>query len=89
MPRRRSATRFAILFQELEAVADRLGLSVVLDRGSFTGGTCQLEGEEIIVLNRSHPLEQRTRILMEALRERDLSDVYLKPVMRELLEGSA
>jgi hypothetical protein len=86
--RRQPATRLAVLFQELETVADRLGLAVVLDRGNFTGGICQLEGEAIIVLNRSQPLEQRMRVLLDALRERDVSGVYLKPAVRELLEVS-
>ena len=74
------------LYNELEELAARLGLPVVLDRGPFTGGACLLEGEELIVLNKSTPLEQRTRLLAEALSRKDLSGIYLKPAVRAIIE---
>ena len=74
------------LFRELEEVAARLGLSVVLDRGNFKGGDCILEGEEIVVLNKATPLEQQARHLAEALGKRDLQGIYLKPVVRLFLD---
>lgn len=74
------------LYDELEEVAARLGLSVILDRGPFAGGACILEGQELIVLNKSMPLEQRTRLLAQALCRKDVSGFYLKPAVRSLLE---
>ena len=64
-----------------------MGLQVILDKGPFTGGACILEGEQLIVLNKSTPLEQRTRLLAEALCQLDLSNVYLKPAVRAVLEN--
>ena len=86
MARRKPFSRLETLYQELEDVAGRLGYTVILDKGPFTGGPCILEGEELIVLNKSTPLEQRTRLLTQALARKDLSDVYLKPVVRMVLE---
>lgn len=74
------------LFQELEEVASRLGLAVVLDRGNFKGGDCILEGEEMVVLNKATPLEQQARHLAEALGKRDLQGIYLKPAVRLFLD---
>jgi hypothetical protein len=74
------------LFQELEEVASRLGLAVVLDRGSFKGGDCILEGEEMVVLNKATPLELQARHLAEALGKRDLQGIYLKPAVRLFLD---
>jgi len=79
-------SRLETLYSELEEVAARLGFSVILDKGPFTGGACILEGEELIVLNKSAPLEQRTRLLAEALCRKDLAGIYLKPVVRIVLE---
>ncbi len=73
-------------YSELEALAEALGLSVVLDRGSFIGGLCRFEGQELLVLNMSASLAQRTRQLAETLAARDLSNVYIKPGVRSALE---
>ncbi len=78
--------RLETLYNELEEVAARLGYRVILDRGPFTGGACLLEGEELIVLNKSTPLEQRTRLLAEALCRKDLSGIYIKPAVRGIIE---
>ncbi len=86
MSSRKPNGRLEALYNELEEVAARLGLQVILDRGPFTGGACLLEGEELIVLNKSTPLEQRTRVLAEALCRKDLSGIYLKPAVREVIE---
>ncbi|MEE9161644.1 MAG: hypothetical protein V3U35_01615 [Candidatus Neomarinimicrobiota bacterium] len=74
------------LYQQLVELAERLGLPVILDKGPFSGGACILEGDELIVLNKSTPFEQRTRLLAEALASRELGEIYLKPALRELLE---
>ena len=75
------------LIEELEEIATRLGLTVVLDRGSFKGGDCILEGEEMVVINKATPLEQRARHLAEALAKHDLQGIYLKPAVRSFLEN--
>ena len=74
------------LYQALEEVADRLGFSVVLDTGPFKGGGCVLDGNEMIILNSSAPVEQRVQHLAEALGRRDLSSIFLKPAIRSILD---
>ncbi len=74
------------LYRELQDLAERLGYVVVQDTGSFNGGICTLEGENMIVLNRSAPLEQRLAYLAKALATQDMADVYVKPAVRNLLE---
>jgi hypothetical protein len=84
--RKNPILRLEALFSELEEVAFRLGLTIILDKGPFTGGACILEGEELIVLNKSTPLEQRIRLLTEVLSRKDLSHIFLKPAVRHVLE---
>lgn len=74
------------LFRELQDLAERLGYAVVQDTGSFTGGVCTVEGQVMIVLNRSAPIEQRMRYLAQALATRNMDDVYIKPAVRNLLD---
>ena len=84
------------MYQELEGLAERLGITVIQERGDFTGGYCRLSHEELVVLNRSKPLEQRVHVLTMALRVREqarapnqgtgMAAVYMKPAVRALLE---
>lgn len=78
--------KLTTLYQELEDLATRLGLPVVLDRGNFRGGICTVDGEEIVVLNKSMPLEQRARYLIEAIGTKDLNGIFIKPAVRNLIE---
>ncbi len=78
--------KFEALYIELEELAHRLGLQVILDKGSFTGGACIFEGEEFIVLNKSIPMQQRIRLFAEALGRKDLSSIYLKPAVRMIID---
>ncbi len=75
------------LYRELQNLAERLGYTVVQDTGSFSGGLCTVEGQAMIVLNRSAPIEQRLRYLAHALAGRDMTDIYVKPAVRKLLES--
>lgn len=74
------------LFRELQELAGKLGLEVTQDRGSFKGGLCRFEGEDMIVLNKSATLNQRARQLAEILAAKNLNDIYVKPVVRAELE---
>lgn len=78
--------KLARFYSELEGLAEGLGLSVVQDRGSFTGGLCRFEGEELLILNKSASLASRTRQLAHVLATRDLSNIYIKPGVRTALE---
>lgn len=89
LPKKRPQGAFGkgdAIYQELEEVAARLGFSVILDTGPFHGGACVLDGNEMIILNSSAPLEQRLQHLAEALGRRDLSRIYLKPAIRLILD---
>ena len=74
------------LFRELQELAGKLGLEVTQDRGSFKGGFCRFEGEDMIVLNKSATLNQRARQLAEILAAKNLNDIYIKPRVRAALE---
>ena len=75
------------IFQEMEDIAEILGVNIILEKGNFKGGYCLLEKEKIIVLNRLNPVEQRIRALAQAFSRWDTSEIYMKPAIREIIES--
>jgi hypothetical protein len=77
------------LFEELCGIAEQLGIQVIVDKGSFRGGSCTVYSDRKIVLNKLLPAEGKVSKLSEELRqlplEDILADVYLKPALRQAL----
>ena len=82
-----------IILLQLEELADRLGIlvrdeNINLDNVSSTGGLCIVEGKYILILNSKTTVQEKIQVAIKALRQFDLRDVYVKPVIRELLESN-
>ena len=77
----------SLIYQEFEKLASELEIKILLEKGNFTGGYCLLEKEDIIVVNKLKPLEQRIKALSQAFSRMDLSHLYLRPAIRELIES--
>lgn len=86
MPRTHASSALHGLLQELIALARQLGLCVRIERGPFRGGYCIKQSHELVVLNRAHPPEVHIALLAEALRNRPLEAIYIKPALRRALE---
>ena len=46
-----------------------------------------LEREKIIVINKLKPMEQRIRALAQAFSRLDISAIYLKPAIRDIIDS--
>ena len=77
----------AKIFQEFEKLAENLGIRIIQEKGNFQGGYCLLEKVDIIVINKLKPLEQRNKALAVAFSRLDISNLFLKPVIRDLIES--
>jgi len=79
---------------QLEGVAEQLGLKIRYEpvegeAGPSLGGMCRIRGRPVIIVNsRAAPADQ-VHTLVKALRRLDLSQIYLRPGIRDLLEGDA
>ena len=73
------------LFEEL---ADKLNIKLLQDKGDFTGGSCLVEDENFIVVNKRKAVEQRFKFLAQEFSKKDRSDIYIVPVLREFIEQS-
>ncbi|MDD5558365.1 hypothetical protein [Candidatus Methylomirabilis sp.] len=81
----------AILLQQLEELAERLGVKVLyegLDQQEFVvkSGTCMLRGQLVAIIDYRLTPGDRIRVLADCLSRFDLSTVYLVPAVRELIE---
>jgi hypothetical protein len=80
------------LLSQLEELADRLGITIryetlALEESSGPGGLCRVAGEYVLILDPKAPVKQKVQVIIEALKGFPIDDIYVKPVIRELLEG--
>lgn len=85
--------RFARLADELADTAKRLGLEVrrekILREVGYRarGGACRFRDRNLIIIDRDMPPAEVVEVLADALRERDLEQLYLSPAARRLLNA--
>jgi hypothetical protein len=75
----------------LEGLADQLGIAIryeiIKDELTGPGGLCRIEGKYILIIHSTATVKEKVQIMTEALRRFDLGDIYVMPVLRELLEA--
>ena len=77
-----------------EAVADKLGVEIRYDpmegeTSLSSGGMCRIRGKQVIIINSKSPPGDQITTFVKAFRRLDLSQIYLRPGIRDLLEGYA
>ena len=75
------------ILEEFEQLAESLKIKILQEKGNFKGGYCLLKQEGIIVINKLNPIEQRIRALARAFTQLDVSSIYIKPVIRNLIDS--
>ena len=81
-----------VLLNQLEDLAENLGIlvrdeNINIEESSSSGGLCRIEEEYVLILNSKATVKEKNQVMINALQQFDLSDIYIKPVIRELLEG--
>jgi hypothetical protein len=80
-----------LLLSELEELAVKLGIAiryedVTTEEFSGTGGLCRMKGEYVLIIHSRAEEEEKIRIFLEALKSFPIGDIYVKPLIRDLLE---
>jgi hypothetical protein len=75
---------------QLEELADKLGIkvryeNVTLEESSSAGGLCRWKGEYVLIIHAQAPLKEKIQVLTEVLKRFPLGNIYIRPVIRELL----
>ena len=78
----------------LEELAESLGLEIShepirLDEelGTRPGGFCLFKGRRLIIVNPHASVREKIRILSEGIKHCDLERIYIRPILRELLDA--
>jgi hypothetical protein len=76
---------------QLEGLADKLGIpiryEIIKDELTGPGGLCRIEGKYVLIIHSKATAKEKMQIMIEALKRFDLGDIYLKPALREMLDG--
>jgi len=76
----------------LEALANNLGVEIRYESMEgetpfSSGGMCRIRDKQVIIINKKAATADKVTTLVKAFRRFDLSRIYLRPVLRDLLEG--
>lgn len=82
-----------LLLTQLEELAERIGITVRYEsmngeNSPGSGGLCRLKGEYILIIHSRATRREKIRVVTRALRQFDLKGIYLRPLLRELLDES-
>lgn len=81
-----------VILSCLEDLAEKLDIlvrdeNINIEESSSSGGLCRVEGKHVVILNSKATVKERIQVMIAALHQFDLAQMYIKPVIRELLEG--
>ncbi len=76
---------------QLEELAQRLGITVRYEplRGDGfgrIGGFCRVNGQDFVIINKKATGIEKVHMLIDVLKSRDLSEIYILPSLREILD---
>ena len=82
-----------ILLYQLEELAQKLGATVryeniTMEEATSSGGLCRVGEEYMIIVHSRATVEGKIKVMTEALRHFDLTAIYIKPAIRQLIEGN-
>ena len=64
------------LLDEFHLLAEKLEIKILKGKGDFLGGSCIVNNEKVIVINKSKPIEQRLNTLASCFNAYDLEGVF-------------
>lgn len=74
------------LLLEFESLCEQAGYTVRKERGTFKGDHCIFEGDKLIMVNKSRPVEIQAAVLANVLKKLNTDDMFIKPAVRKQLE---
>jgi hypothetical protein len=80
------------LLSQLEDLAERLGIpvryeNITMEDSSSVGGLCRVTGEYVLIVHSRLTVNEKILVMATALKKFDLNEIFIKPALRELLDG--
>lgn len=73
------------LLDEFHTLAEKLDVKIMRGKGVFSGGSCVVNEERVIVINNMKPIEQRLNTLASCFKDYDLEGLYIVPALRKFI----
>ena len=73
------------LLDEFHVLAEKLDVKIMRGKGDFSGGSCVVNEERVIVINNMKPIEQRLNTLASCFKDHDLEGLYIVPALRKFI----
>jgi hypothetical protein len=79
------------ILNQLEELAQRVGITVryeplKIEGFIHTGGFCRVQGKDFVIINKKATSREKMHILIAALKRHDLSQIYVLPSLREIVD---
>jgi len=71
-PKNTSKTKLLSTREELESLFERLGYTIIYGKGDFKDGTCLVEKNNTVVMNKYTPLDLQIEFLIKLLSKMNL-----------------
>jgi hypothetical protein len=82
-----SSQKTAKLLGELEELAGKLEIKLRYEVvKKAVGGLCVVDGEHLFIMDKKASKEYKLLMLGRAIKQFDLSDIYISPKLREFLD---
>ena len=80
-----------VLLNQLEDLAEKLGIKIRygdigVEESHRTGGLCRVKGQYILIIHSKLTVKEKIGIIIKSLNAFDMSNVYVIPVIREMLD---
>ena len=76
------------LLDEFHFLAEKLNVKIMKGKGDFSGGSCTVNNQKVIVINNGKPIEQRLNILASCFKNYNLDGLFIVPALREYINDS-
>ena len=73
-------------YKDIVDLLEKIGIRIILDKGNFKSAPCVIEDENVVVINKNSPMENRIQVLSEFLSKKNIKNIFVKPYLREIIE---
>ena len=82
-----------VLLNQLEELAGKLGIEIRYgniggDESHRMGGLCKVKGQYVLIMHSHLTVKEKIGAIIKTLKGFEMGDVYVIPVIRELLDKS-
>ena len=82
-----------VLLNQMKELAGKLGIeirygNIAVEESHRTGGLCRVKGKYVLIMHSRLTVKEKIVVITKALKGFEMEDVYVIPVIRELLDKS-